>query len=60
MVGQARLCAANESSSVPVNPVPAAPVAAPIPHFRKLAFGFGAIATIFALVFVQQMTGWSS
>jgi hypothetical protein len=34
-------------------------VAAPIRHFRKLAFGFGALATVLALLFVQQMTGWA-
>jgi hypothetical protein len=42
---------------VPVDPVPLARVAGPIPHFRKLAFVFGATATVIALLFVQQMLG---
>jgi len=44
---------------VPVDPVPLARVAGPIPHFRKLAFAFGATATLLALVFLQQMTGFA-
>jgi hypothetical protein len=42
---------------VPVDPSPLARVAGPIPHFRKLAFGFGATATLLALFLVQQMVG---
>jgi hypothetical protein len=44
---------------VPVDPAPLARVAGPIPHFRKLAFAFGATATLLALVFVQQLLGLS-
>jgi hypothetical protein len=32
-------------------------VAGPIPHFRKLAFVFGGVATLLALLLVQQLTG---
>ena len=42
---------------VPVDPVPLARVAGPIPHFRKLAFVFGATATLLALVLIHQLTG---
>ena len=42
---------------VPVEPVPAAPAAAPARHARKLAFLFGVLATAFALYVVQAIVG---
>ena len=42
---------------VPVDTSPPARVAGPIPHFRKLAFAFGATATLLALVLVHQLIG---
>jgi hypothetical protein len=47
----------QKAPPVPVDPAPLARVAGPIPHFRKLAFVFGATATVIALLFVQQMLG---
>jgi hypothetical protein len=44
---------------VPVDPTPLARVAGPIPHFRKLAFVFGATATLLMLVLIQQLTGFA-
>jgi hypothetical protein len=43
---------------VPVDPLPAAPVVAPLRHTRKLAFTFGALATAFALYLVTRFSGW--
>jgi hypothetical protein len=40
---------------VPVDPFPLARVAGPIPHFRKLAFVFGATATLLALYLMHQL-----
>jgi hypothetical protein len=38
---------------MPVNPAPAPPPVAVIPHFRKLAFAGGAILTALVLFFLQ-------
>lgn len=51
-------CGINpKAPAVPVDPSPLAHVAGPIPHFRKLAFVFGAAATLVALLLIQQVTG---
>ena len=42
---------------MPVDPSPLARVAGPIPHFRKLAFVFGATATLLALYLMGQFVG---
>jgi hypothetical protein len=42
---------------VPVDHPSPARVAGPIPHFRKLAFLFGAVATFLALVLLMQVPG---
>jgi hypothetical protein len=44
---------------VPVDPAPPARVAGPIPHFRKLAFVFGATATLLALLLAGNLLGLS-
>lgn len=59
MVEFARPCAANESSSVPVDPAPAVPVAVPMRHVRKLAFAFGAGAVLLALYLVERLLGFA-
>jgi hypothetical protein len=46
--------------TVPVDPLPAAPVVTPMRHVRKLAFVFGAGAVTLALYLVTQLLGWSS
>jgi hypothetical protein len=43
---------------VPVDHPEPARVAGPIPHFRKLAFVFGATATVLALLLVTNLTGF--
>jgi hypothetical protein len=50
----------QKAPPVPVDPAPLARVAGPIPHFRKLAFVFGATATVLALVLIQQLTGFTT
>jgi len=40
---------------VPVDPLPPARVAGPIPHFRKFSFLVGATAATLALVLVSQL-----
>ena len=47
----------RESSQVPVDPGPPIPVIGPLPHFRKLAFAFGAIATFLALLLATHLIG---
>lgn len=47
----------QKAPPVPVDVAPPVPVAGPIPHFRKLAFVFGAGATLLALILVQQLGG---
>jgi hypothetical protein len=42
---------------VPVDPSTPARIAGPIPHQRKLAFLFGAVATLAALLLVGQFAG---
>ncbi|HEX2862113.1 MAG TPA: hypothetical protein VHN79_10760 [Lacunisphaera sp.] len=42
---------------MPVDPSAPARVVGPIPHLRKLAFVFGAIATLLALLLATQLTG---
>jgi hypothetical protein len=49
--------APTESPTVPVDPPPSARVAGPIPHFRKLAFVFGATAAMLALLLATQLIG---
>ncbi len=56
MVQRARLCAASRKPiAVPVDPTPPLQAAAPLPHLRKLAFAFGAIATAALLFLVQKL-----
>jgi hypothetical protein len=45
---------------VPVDHPAPARVAGPIPHFRKLAFVFGATAMLLALLLVTNLTGMSA
>jgi hypothetical protein len=42
---------------VPVDPLPSARVVGSIPHFRKLAFLFGVVATALALLVATQIIG---
>ena len=43
----------QKATAVPVDPTPPLQVVAPLPHMRKLAFAFGAVATA-ALIFLVQ------
>ncbi len=44
-----------ESPHVPVDPVPAAPVAAQLPHLRKLSFVAGAAVMLVVILLLKQM-----
>ncbi len=45
---------------MPVDPLPPARVVGPMPHFRKLAFVFGATATLLAVLLASNFPGFSS
>jgi hypothetical protein len=49
-----------KAPKVPVDPLPAARVVAPMRHVRKLAFVFGAGVTLLALYLLTQIPGWPS
>ncbi len=42
---------------MPVEPVPAAAIAAPVPHARKLAFLLGALVTWGGILLIQRLLG---
>ncbi len=58
MVRPVASCGSNRKSpAVPVDTPPPARVAGPIPHYRKLAFLAGAVATVLAIMLVNQVIG---
>lgn len=55
-LGALHICGANRKlPAVPVDPAPPARAAGMTPHTRKLAFLFGAGATLVAVLLIQQI-----